>query len=163
MQITIDKFFPTPKPGKKTGAIKDTNGNWYDIWPDKTAGVQQGGTYDITTSQRDYNGRTYYTVQTITPVQQNHSEPPPAGHNGAPDGFDSRGKAIFVTGVVQQAMNSGKFVAADIPTLVEFALDGWNRLVNGPQRQQPPYQPPVGGREPPPPASEDDYGGGYPQ
>lgn len=47
-QATIKvAYVNPPKPGKKLGSIKDENGNYYGVWPDKLSLFEPGRTYTI--------------------------------------------------------------------------------------------------------------------
>jgi len=44
--VTVAYVNP-PKPGKKMGSIKDTNDEYYGVYPEKLSLFQKGGTYEI--------------------------------------------------------------------------------------------------------------------
>jgi hypothetical protein len=76
MLIEITETHP-PQFGKKVGHVVAADGEKFEIWPEKLAGLQVGGRYDVDVAEREYNGR---TIKKITKA-------PPA--NGAANGKDA--------------------------------------------------------------------------
>ena len=76
--VTVQYVNPA-KPGKKTGSIKVTDGRYIDVWPDKLDQFEQNGTYSILTEQREFNGKTYYSLKGMA-----DSAPAPKTNGAAP-------------------------------------------------------------------------------
>jgi hypothetical protein len=58
-----------PKPGGKVARIVAADGERYEIWPDKLAGVVAGKRYDVEIAERSFNERTIKSIKKITPVK----------------------------------------------------------------------------------------------
>lgn len=154
-QITVLYVNP-PKPGKKKGTIKTDTLGLIGCWPNQLAWFQRGQVYTI-----DYEDDGQYknvkkvvgngngaALQHAPQAQANPYAPPPRNnYQGNPNKPDS--KAIFLTGVVQQAMGSGQFKATDIVALAVNASTAWDQAMGTP----------AGPRDDvPPPRGEGDYG-----
>lgn len=76
------QYVNQPKEGRKTGSIKTVDGAYYDVWPDKLAGLLPGAEYDIETTSREFNGKTYITATKLTKVNgdNGHSASNGNGH-----------------------------------------------------------------------------------
>src|SRR6476620_6069237 len=68
MIIQVAETHP-PKAGKKLGTVKTVTGESFGIWPDKLAGVQVGGRYQIEFDENEFNGRTYRKITKVHPAE----------------------------------------------------------------------------------------------
>jgi hypothetical protein len=75
MNITVASI-EWPKPGKKIGAVIDSTGKRWGVWPDKLPIFQQFATYEITYESNDFKGQTYYTIKTATLIGGNGMQQP---------------------------------------------------------------------------------------
>jgi hypothetical protein len=63
-RVTV-QYINEPKPGRKTGSIKTTDGRYFDVWPNLLPQFQKGKSYEIETESREYNSKTYVTAKRI--------------------------------------------------------------------------------------------------
>ena len=187
MQISI-KYVNFPRPGTKYGSIVGQDGFKVMVPPDLLDQFRSGQIVDINTKQQTwYRDTPQEAVVTIAtggptgPVQGQGGQTGyqrPAGNQGGyrPNtGFqprviqggptqqsdDEKSRNIFVCGVVQQAMSSGKFTASEIRVLTQEANAAFDLIHPLPRTQtQPPpdrgYFNPTA--EPPPLGEPDDPG-----
>ena len=98
MIIQVAETHP-PKNGKKLGTIKTAAGESFGIWPDKLAGLQVGGRYQIEFDENEFNGRTYRKITRAQPVE---SSAPPGNARS------SDAEQQFVCSVLNAAIAAGK-------------------------------------------------------
>lgn len=79
------KFVNPPKVEGRSHSVKDATGAYWDFWPNKVK-IEAGKTYDVEYTTREYNGKTYKSIQKAT-----EQKPRPAVPNGTPTPFDDRG------------------------------------------------------------------------
>lgn len=103
MQTTIEiAYVNPPKQGRKTGSVKTSEGQYYDVWPNMLSLFQPGGTYNVEFTERDFKGTTYRTVQKVlgtsvgAPAQ---AAPPafPAPHAGLNSGATAPAAGVGLT------------------------------------------------------------------
>lgn len=128
MTQIVAKYVNPPKDGGKQSTVKTPDGTIYGFWPDKVQMVQ-GKTYEVEVSTREYQGKTYRTVEKASEV---------GGGNG-----EDREQSIFITGVVGRAMQSGKFDISDISSLAVAAREAWRSVhedkLDSPKSEEIPY------------------------
>jgi len=79
MLIEVKETHP-PLAANRSGTVVTVDGQKFDCWPDKLNGIQIGRRYEIETSSREKNGRTYVSITKATPV--NGAAPPTPNSNG---------------------------------------------------------------------------------
>lgn len=132
-----------PQAGKKMGAVIDSTGQRWGVWPDKLPGYQEFKSYEIAYKSRDYQGRTYYTIETATPLNGGRvtgliipKTVPPKQE----ESFDDKRRMdIFVCGafnniMANPSMNPTALTNADMVALVRGLKQVWT-LTLGPQAQ----------------------------
>lgn len=62
------KAVDQPAPGKKQGVVKATDGSRFGVFPDKLGLLRPGHSYEIEFSEREWEGRTYYTISRAKPA-----------------------------------------------------------------------------------------------
>ncbi len=67
MLIEVKETHP-PVAANRSGTVVAMDGQQFDCWPDKLNGLQVGRHYEIETSRREKNGRTYVSITKATPV-----------------------------------------------------------------------------------------------
>jgi hypothetical protein len=143
--ITVAEVQP-PGQGKKQATVKDTDGNYYGFFPDAGFIITAGDTYDCELRDREYRGKTYYTI-TAAKLQAASG----GGGGGASAGPTiEKDEHIYVTGVVGRIgaglAQTGAFspteIAAAIPLLTKAASKAYGEwveaVVNGPDEDGPP-------------------------
>jgi|SRR5882672_826516 len=101
-----------PQAGKKMGAVIDSTGQRWGVWPDKLPGYQQFRTYEIGYKSRDYQGKTYYSIETATPLNGNGTVtgliiPKSAPTRQQDESFDDKRRMdIFVCGAFNNIMGN---------------------------------------------------------
>lgn len=103
-----------PQAGKKMGAVIDSTGMRWGVWPDKLHGYQQFRSYEIGFKSSDFKGKTYYTIESAIPlgegskpsglIMPDHPIPPPPPMPRQDDADDKRRMDIFVCGGFNNAM-----------------------------------------------------------
>ena len=145
-EITITvQYVNQPKPGRKTGTIKTTGGQYYNVWPDKLHLFQPGGTYKVTYESREHEGVTYNTVKgaeiiavgpQAAPVQspaptQQASQAAPAPQIQAPEPFnravDPTPERIYVCGITNAWVRAHPtdFNAVNLIAVTNAARQAW--------------------------------------
>lgn len=123
-EITV-RYINEPKPGKKMGSIKDTNDNYYGVWPDKLHTYEVGKTYSIAYDEDHSNGRTFRNIKS------NYGEVSRGGVAGATStpapSDDEKAADIFVTGVIGRAFHGTGQVPdkATCASMVRDLREGW--------------------------------------
>ncbi len=137
-----------PQVGKKMWAAIDINNQRWGVWPDKVAALQEGGTYEINFKSNDFQGKTYYTIETAVPVgnvpgaprlilpKSNGVAPPPRQMEPVDD---KRRMDIFVCGAFNNILSNPNFTpqmeVAGLAAIVEVLRRVWQRTL-GPQAQE---------------------------
>jgi hypothetical protein len=103
MLIEVTETHP-PKFGKKVATVIAADGEKFEIWPEKLAGLQVGTRYEIDVEERDYNGRTIRKITKATPA--NGAAKPAANGNGAPE--PANGEPEFVATVLAALIMKGE-------------------------------------------------------
>lgn len=109
-------FVNPPKAGKKQGTIKTSDGKMIGFFPDKFVFVA-GHRYDCTVSEREYQGKTFYSVESQKDIT-------PSGGNGAAPGGGGGDRFYmpFVSNVVAHAIAAGRIEGpADIQAWAQAA------------------------------------------
>lgn len=128
------EYVNEPKPGKKMGSIKTTDGTYFSVYPDKLEGFKPKGRYEIEYDSSDFKGKTYHRVlRTVSDLSSNGSKGP-AQASQAKTTPDQRAAEMFVMGFVNRFYDG--FGAAgvtpdqmnyeDIATLIRKARLAWD-------------------------------------
>ena len=138
--ITVESIKPAPAPNRSAGA-KDTSGGWFDFWPNKIQ-VEAGKTYDVEYSTRDWQGKTYRTIQKATAHATSVAQaaaPVIASvkPNGAYHAPDKNERMIFITGLAGRMLGSGRYRIDQMPDIVLGAAWCWNELCEHPEGKKP--------------------------
>jgi len=131
-----------PEAGKKMGAIIDSTGKRWGVWPDKLPGYQQNRSYEVAYKASDFKGTTYYTIETATPVGNGGApglilpRPPIPESRPVSNEDNQRRMDIFVSVLI----NNSKFDPASVPEqevvdVINKFKNIWKR-VYGPQAQE---------------------------
>jgi hypothetical protein len=57
-----------PKEGKKVATVVSSTGQSFEIWPEKVAGLQEGGRYEVEVETREWNGRPIRKITKAKPA-----------------------------------------------------------------------------------------------
>jgi hypothetical protein len=133
MQITV-AFVNRPNKNPKFGSIKGEDGRYYDIDAHMVDKYRKGMTFDAPVKEREYGGKTYYSIpSSFDPAGGQAAPPAPNGQaSPAPPRPASNGnthstpRQMFIMGVVGRAMGSGTFQPADIELLTQKAGEAWD-------------------------------------
>lgn len=60
-------FVNQPKEGKNKGSIKTSEGEYYEVFPNQLGLFRPGASYEVDYSERNWNGKTYRTVNKCRP------------------------------------------------------------------------------------------------
>ncbi len=131
MTITVAAI-EWPAAGKKLGAIIDSTGKRWGVWPDKLPGYQQGCTYEV-------------GYETATPVGNGGApglilpRPPTPESRSAPSD-DQRRMDIFICGAFNNILSNPNFTSEGLKVeglaaVVEILRRVWQRTL-GPQAQE---------------------------
>lgn len=112
--ITVAYVNP-PKEGKRNGSIKTVEGAYYDCPPALLGMFAKGGTYNVNTTSREWQGRTFHTIasleaQPTAPDQAARRfapDPKPNGNGAYLDAERKKQEQIFVQGILQAYIKAG--------------------------------------------------------
>lgn len=126
----------------KPGAIKTDQGRWITVWEDEFSSFSKGVRYKAVVYNKPFKGKDNWVISKpdkggSIEVVGNAAMIVHAPSNGGDDYEDRKSEAIFVTGVVQQAMASGNFGPTDISLLAKAATQAWR----GRSQQEKPTSP----------------------
>ena len=126
----------------KPGAIKTDQGKWITAWEGEFGKFSKGVRYKTVVYNKPYNGKDQWTVSkldkggSIEVIGQAPSTGAAHATHSDDSGYEDRkSEAIFVTGVVQQSMATGKFGITDIPVLAKSATQAWRDRANMPKNK----------------------------
>jgi hypothetical protein len=117
MLIEIAETHP-PQFGKKVAKVVAAGGQEFEIWPEKLAGLQVGGRYEIDVAEREYNGRTIRKITKATPA---NGAAKPNGNGAATTIMPVGGEPQFVATVLAALIGAGE-VKHDKRELYEATL-----------------------------------------
>lgn len=139
MTVIAIKYADDAKPGKKYGSIKTADGTKYLVPAGLNGVFKAGTTVDVPTKGEAWTeipivaGRPGAAGSTgpATPPPipgDGLNMPPPLDAPAAPhaNGGNDTGAQIFVTGVMQRMMGSGKYETQDIPLIAQALVSAWN-------------------------------------
>jgi len=84
-QTVIVAYVNAPREGKKNGSIKTKGGDYYGVPPAMLSQFEQGGTYQVEYSTREFQGQTYRNVVSV------QKQAPAPSTNGASAGAGAGG------------------------------------------------------------------------
>jgi hypothetical protein len=126
--VTV-RYVNPPKAGKTNGSIKDSDGVMYGVPPHMLNNFQQGATYTIDYSERDFRGQTYKTVTTAVLTA------PPQESGGGKYGpvSDATAERIFVCGALNAAIQGGHVEMSDVvlSNVVNILRTVWANTLGG--------------------------------
>lgn len=104
-----------PKEGKKVATVVAATGQSYEIWPDKMAGIREGGRYEVEVKEREWNSRTIRQIVKAKEVMS--TEQSKQGIDTRPQSSATAGaEQAFVATLLNGAIIGGhvKLEAADL-------------------------------------------------
>ena len=104
MLIEITETHP-PKVGKKVATVVAADGEKYEIWPEKLAGLHVGARYDVDVDEREYQGRTIKKITKATPA---NGAAKPAGSGSTAHALVTNGEPEFVARVLAALILKGE-------------------------------------------------------
>ena len=124
--VTVD-FVNPPREGKKKGSIKTKELGYVGVWPDKLSLFEKGKKYEIEWKEQ---GQYKDFVKMIGQPQ--------AG-NGKRD--DATPERIFVCGIVNSAVSSGKVepTVGNLTALTNAAREAWAATFGAQKEEGAPY------------------------
>jgi hypothetical protein len=125
--ITV-KYKNEPKGNARSWSLKDADGNYWGLPKALADKVIPGDALEILYEERHAGGNLYKDIKEIRPrpLAVAPAAAPANGHAAGPNPTEiAKARDIFLTGVVQQAMGSGKFAIGDIGPLTQAALHAW--------------------------------------
>jgi hypothetical protein len=135
-QIDV-RYVNAPAEGKRMGSIKTTGGDLFFVDPAQLGLFQPGHSYSIEFSEREWQGKTYRTVTSITNGSGATVSVSPAPR---PRTFPARetspaeAERIFTAGIVNASIAAGKCEpqsAASIMAIVAAARAAWRGTFGG--------------------------------
>jgi|SRR5215475_12448127 len=122
MLIEVTEIHP-PKIGGKVSRIVAADGEHYQIWPEKLAGVDVGKRYEVETTQREYNGRTFKSIKSIVPAAEEST--PVQKNRGVENDPTVCGEAEYVGRVIAALIASGGIDKTQIATATRWLRNIW--------------------------------------
>ena len=135
----VAKYVNPPKPGKTYGSVKDEAGQYWDIDPRKVQ-VEQGGTYTVEYSTREWQGKTYRTIQGAHPATPAvaHAAAPVVAKvgNGQASSDDARVVPAHVSNILGHAIQAG-FISEphQLVTWAQWAMEAARKMNTPPTWQ----------------------------
>lgn len=119
------RFINQPKPGQRSGSVRDANGVYYGVPPNMLGMFRENTSYEIFYEEsQGRDGRTYYNIKTVNPVGgppqssfpgvQNPLPRAASQHSAGPD----KSEQIWVQGLVQAAIQAGAVNAGDTSAVI---------------------------------------------
>lgn len=110
-------FVNQPKEGKAKGSIKTTEGEYYEVFPNQLGLFRPGASYEIDYSERNWNGKTYRTVNKCRPqdkpaVVRSSEQAPVAGGNSEEFEFVARALSASIQACAVEYTQQGLTEAA---------------------------------------------------
>lgn len=108
VQMTV-QYINEPKPGRKRGSIKSTDGTLLGCWGDKLSLFEVGKTYDIEYSEASDNGTVYRNVQKAKEVARAAAAKPTA--DAVTPRYETSprdSERMFVTSILNAFIQSGQ-------------------------------------------------------
>ncbi len=100
--VTV-KFINQPKEGKKEGSIRVQDDSFYGVPPALLAQFQQGGTYEVDYTTREWQGKTFKSVKSVKAVGAAPAAP------GGGKGFAPKDPSeIWVCALLKEAIGVGQ-------------------------------------------------------
>jgi hypothetical protein len=72
------QWINAPKPGAKSGSIKDVNGEYWGVRPDDLSQFTSGVPAEVEYTEREYQGRVYKNIQRLKNPHSQGAHPGPA-------------------------------------------------------------------------------------
>lgn len=145
MTTITPQYIDPPKAGKKQWSVKDQTGQYYGAFADVANQMKVGGTYEITTESRVFNGVTYHTIKTVKQV----SAPAPngAGTGGSYNTYRKTdpvdAERMMVTALVKAAVQAGTVAveANNLANAINQVRQAWNMTYGAGASRQAQQQP----------------------
>jgi hypothetical protein len=122
-----------PKPGKKQGNVKTDTGEYYGVALGMLGMFSPGGRYEVSYSSREFNSKTYHTIETVNKVGE---APRASGGGGAKHGpvDDATAERIFVQGILQAFIRAGKIetTTPNVVAAVKSLRSAWSQTFGTP-------------------------------
>ena len=128
MLITV-QFVNQPNKNPKFGSIKSTDGVFYDIGAAHLDKYRQGMTFDAPVKEREWKGKTYYSIPDsfnpasdgTYPAQNGHTAPAPP--RAAPAPYADKDDLITRLAILKSLIESGALLQGgqSMDDLVEMA------------------------------------------
>jgi hypothetical protein len=126
MVIEVSEIHP-PKPGGKVSRIVAADGERYEIWPDKLAGVAPGRRYDVEIAERQYNERTIKSIRKITPLAEKPKSQPSTGEIPQLNRENHPGEAEYVGRVLAALIAKGEVTVNQVPAYTMRLREVWRQ------------------------------------
>ena len=155
----------------KSGSIKDSNGQYWNVPKEQLGMFQQGETCEILWEQTGKYPSIVGKGGQLFPKQPTQPQPGsavprnvnwPGPQNRPPLTYEKKQdtpEEIFITGVVGRAMGSGSFVIEQIPQLTRMAAYAWKTRHENPEGLSPADSPGHQART----DIDSQYGGDHPE
>jgi hypothetical protein len=129
MLIEVSEIHP-PRIGGKVSKIVAADGQHYEIWPDKLAGIAVGKRYDVEIAERQYNGRTIKSIQKITPAPAPDGKSETYRHeagNLSSHASLSSGEAEYIGRVLAALIMKGEVTVNQVPAYTMRLREVWRQ------------------------------------
>ena len=104
----VAKFVNPPQQGKKSGSIKTPENEYYGVPAAMLGQFTQGGTYTVEYKTREWNGKTYKDILSISQAQA-PSQNQGSGGGSKYGSYDAEtSERVFVCGALNAFIKAGK-------------------------------------------------------
>lgn len=140
-------YINAPEEGRKMGSVKDTDGQYWKVWPDKLPLFRQGAKYDIEYTTDEFKGKTYCTIKKSTPITEN----PPTATQKAVQPVSSNGSGrmpsveMAVMGLIGRFLGGMGQGGSEYPSevaltaMMTITRRAWVNTFRDPVEEEPPY------------------------
>lgn len=106
--VVVAQYVNQPQAGKKHGSIKTPEGQYYGVPPAMLGLFKPDGTYKIFYESREFQGKTYHTVKTVSEVMAPPPPQPPLAQRVTQAYQTEKSLEIWINSMFQRAADHDK-------------------------------------------------------
>jgi hypothetical protein len=122
------QYVNPPRPGKKKGTIKTSDGKLFGVWADALSGFTPNEAYAVEYVEQEWRGQTYRTITKATLQTNGTADPPPGpSRNTYRETTPVDAERMFVCSLLNAAIGSGKLLLKtdDLVTAIKATRAAW--------------------------------------
>lgn len=131
--VTVKKTYP-PNPGKTLASAVLSDGRRMGFNPARVM-LQEGGTFVVETSSRDYQGKTYHNIEKVIGAAGNSNAAPAPQSSGRPTD-DATAERIYVCGILNAWVANAAYESSvpqvhQLVAVTSAAREAWRQTFGG--------------------------------